>query len=37
MLEMAAAELRPESRLACQLIMEPALDGLILHVAERQI
>ncbi|WP_283179144.1 2Fe-2S iron-sulfur cluster-binding protein [Gemmobacter sp. 24YEA27] len=37
MLEMAAAELRPESRLACQLIMAPEMDGLILHVAERQI
>ncbi len=28
---------KPESRLACQLTMSDALDGLILHVPERQL
>ncbi len=28
---------RPESRLACQLLVTEALDGLVLHVPEKQI
>ncbi len=32
-----APEPRPESRLACQLLMTDALDGLVLHVPEKQL
>lgn len=28
---------RPQSRLACQLLMTEALDGLVLHVPEKQL
>jgi 2Fe-2S ferredoxin len=35
-LEGVAAERRPESRLACQIALSPALDGLIVHVPDRQ-
>lgn len=31
-----AAERRPNSRLSCQITMEPALDGLVVHIPERQ-
>ena len=37
MLAMTATGQRPESRLACQIIMEQAFDGLVLRVAERQM
>ena len=36
MLEFIAAERRPGSRLACQLTVTPALDGLVLHVPTHQ-
>jgi 2Fe-2S ferredoxin len=35
-LEGVAAERRPESRLACQIAMSLALDGLTVHVPDRQ-
>jgi 2Fe-2S ferredoxin len=37
MLQLAASELRAESRLSCQIIMSPTLDGITIKVAERQI
>ncbi len=36
MLENAAAERRPNSRLACQIKAAPALDGLVLTLPETQ-
>ena len=36
MLDMTASERRPESRLSCQILMSEALDGLVLHLPERQ-
>ena len=36
MLESAAAEVRPNSRLSCQIEMTDALDGLIVHLPETQ-
>lgn len=36
MLDMAAAEVKPTSRLACQLAVTPALDGLIVRMPESQ-
>jgi ferredoxin, 2Fe-2S len=36
MLESAAAERKPTSRLSCQIEMSPALDGLIVHLPETQ-
>ncbi len=36
MLENVAAERRPNSRLACQIKVSPALDGLVLHLPETQ-
>ncbi len=36
MLDCVIAERRPTSRLSCQLIMAPALDGLVLEVPEMQ-
>ena len=32
----AASEVRPTSRLSCQIEMSDALDGLIVHLPERQ-
>lgn len=32
-----AAELKPSSRLACQLIVDARLDGLVVHVPDTQI
>lgn len=32
LLDMAEAERRPQSRLSCQIIASPALDGLVLQV-----
>ncbi|HIV71846.1 MAG TPA: (2Fe-2S)-binding protein [Candidatus Aquabacterium excrementipullorum] len=37
MLEAVAAERRPGSRLSCQIMMTPALDGLTVHVPETQV
>jgi ferredoxin, 2Fe-2S len=31
-----AAERRPNSRLSCQLTVEPALDGLTVQIPDRQ-
>jgi ferredoxin, 2Fe-2S len=36
MLECTAAQRRPESRLSCQLKLSAELDGLIVHIPERQ-
>jgi 2Fe-2S ferredoxin len=36
MLESTAAEIRPESRLSCQIVMSAALDGLVVHLPDRQ-
>jgi ferredoxin, 2Fe-2S len=36
MLESTAADRKPNSRLSCQLIVKPALDGLIVHTPEYQ-
>ena len=36
MLESTAAEVTPASRLSCQIVMSPALDGLIVHLPENQ-
>jgi 2Fe-2S ferredoxin len=36
MLESAAAEVRPTSRLSCQITIEPELDGLVVLLPERQ-
>ncbi|MEY4160453.1 MAG: hypothetical protein RLZZ136_1074 [Pseudomonadota bacterium] len=36
LLEGAASELRPTSRLSCQIVMTDALDGLIVHMPETQ-
>jgi 2Fe-2S ferredoxin len=36
MLESAAAEVRPNSRLSCQIAMTEALDGLIVHTPDIQ-
>lgn len=36
MLESAAAEVRPTSRLSCQIEMTPALDGLVVELPEQQ-
>ena len=36
MLGSAGAEVRPESRLSCQIIVSDALDGLVVHMPDRQ-
>ncbi|MDR2857174.1 MAG: 2Fe-2S iron-sulfur cluster binding domain-containing protein [Novosphingobium sp.] len=36
LLEGAAAAVRPESRLSCQIAVSPELDGLIVHLPEHQ-
>ncbi|TYC54118.1 2Fe-2S iron-sulfur cluster binding domain-containing protein [Rhodobacterales bacterium] len=36
MLECAAAELKPTSRLSCQIRVTGALDGLVVHLPEEQ-
>ena len=36
MLESAAAPVKPTSRLSCQIVMAPELDGLIVRLPERQ-
>jgi 2Fe-2S ferredoxin len=36
MLEIAAAEVRPNSRLGCQIVVSDALDGLVVHTPENQ-
>lgn len=32
----AASEVRPSSRLSCQIVMTDALDGLVVHLPEKQ-
>lgn len=36
MLDSAAAERRPTSRLSCQIKLKPELDGLVVHLPDRQ-
>lgn len=36
MLEFTAVERGPGSRLSCQIVMSSALDGIVLHMPERQ-
>jgi 2Fe-2S ferredoxin len=36
MLGSAASELKPGSRLSCQIIMDDGLDGLVVHLPETQ-
>lgn len=36
LLEAAAAEVRPNSRLSCQIEMSDALDGLVVHLPDKQ-
>lgn len=36
LLEAAAAEVKPTSRLSCQIVMTPELDGLVVHLPETQ-
>ncbi|MGE3692930.1 MAG: 2Fe-2S iron-sulfur cluster-binding protein [Novosphingobium sp.] len=36
LLESAAAELKPTSRLSCQIVMSAELDGLVIHMPENQ-
>jgi 2Fe-2S ferredoxin len=37
MLNCVAAELRPESRLSCQLVMSPPMSGIVLDLPEEQM
>jgi len=36
LLEAASSEVKPTSRLSCQMIMTEALDGLVVHMPETQ-
>ena len=36
LLESAAAELKPGSRLSCQIVMGAELEGLVIHMPDRQ-
>ncbi|WP_207004657.1 2Fe-2S iron-sulfur cluster-binding protein [Trinickia mobilis] len=36
LLEGVAAERRPESRLSCQLVMTPAMSGLVVQIVQKQ-
>lgn len=36
MLQCTASERRPSSRLSCQIVMTDELDGITVHIAERQ-
>jgi 2Fe-2S ferredoxin len=36
MLECAASEVRPSSRLSCQIFIDDSLDGLVVHMPEAQ-
>lgn len=37
MLEFAACEVKPTSRLSCQIKITPDLDGLVVHLPESQV
>jgi len=36
LLEAAEGELKPNARLSCQITMTPELEGLIIHLPEKQ-
>ena len=36
MLESTAAEIKPNSRLSCQIVLSAEMDGLIIHLPEKQ-
>jgi ferredoxin, 2Fe-2S len=36
MLESTASEVKPTSRLSCQIVVSPDLDGLVVHLPENQ-
>jgi len=36
MMECAAAEVKPNSRLCCQIPMSPALDGIVVEIPDKQ-
>ncbi|RJF91284.1 2Fe-2S iron-sulfur cluster-binding protein [Sphingomonas cavernae] len=36
MLESTSSERKPTSRLSCQIVMAPALDGIVVHLPEAQ-
>jgi ferredoxin, 2Fe-2S len=36
LLQAAASEVKPSSRLSCQIVMTEALDGLVVHLPEAQ-
>jgi 2Fe-2S ferredoxin len=37
MLSMTASERKPSSRLSCQIVMSPALDGISVDLPEHQV
>jgi 2Fe-2S ferredoxin len=37
MLEFTACERRPNSRLSCQLVVSPEMDGLVVHLPDTQV
>jgi 2Fe-2S ferredoxin len=37
MLEFTASERKPNSRLSCQLVVTPEMDGLVVHLPESQV
>jgi len=37
MLEFTASDRRPNSRLSCQLVVTPEMDGLVVHLPETQV
>ncbi|MBI4291135.1 MAG: (2Fe-2S)-binding protein [Betaproteobacteria bacterium] len=37
MLDTAASERKPNSRLSCQIVMSQEIDGLVVHMPERQV
>lgn len=37
LLDCAASEVRPTSRLSCQIKMRPELDGVVIHLPESQL
>jgi ferredoxin, 2Fe-2S len=37
MLEFTASDRRPNSRLSCQLVVTPEMDGLVVHLPETQL
>lgn len=37
MLDCAVSEVKPVSRLSCQILLSPELDGLVIHLPEAQV